>query len=153
MYSAETLTRHLKKQDKNLFAREDGGIIRVLIRGERKETVKASDGIYFSYFVPTEHLILSLTENWSFNGERRNWGIDRVLFRLREIDSHQRDVTRAFDEENEKIKQEKERDFKNHNEAFLHEWRDDIKKTFNDVNTSSMDRSKDPEKRLEKRSF
>lgn len=152
MYSAETLTEHLKKYDKNLFAREERGVIHVLVRGERKQSERLSDTEFISYFVPTEHVVLSLTENWSFSGQRRNWGIDRVLFRIKEIDSHKRDLMKEFEEENEKIKKSKERDFQNHNEAFLHEWRDDIKKQFNDVNTSGMT-AVDSRRKFEKRSL
>lgn len=150
--SPETLTKHLKRYDKKLFARFDNGKMHVLIQGERKMSERLSDTEYISYFVPTEYIVLSLTHNWSYSGEPRNWGIDRVLSRIREIDSHQRDVVKDFDEQNEKVKKSKERDFQNHNEAFLYDWRDDIKKQFNDVNTSGMT-AVDPRRKFEKRSL
>lgn len=153
MYSAETLTRHLKKYDKDLFAREEQGVIHVLIRRKRPVRIKAQEGVYLTYFTDHESQVMSLTENWSARGSRRNWGIDRVMFRLREIDSHQRhNLIEEFEAENERKRLERERTLANHNEAFLYEFRDDIKKAFNDVNTSSMDQV-DPRRKFEKRSF
>lgn len=146
------LNNALKRYDKNLFARQENGIVRVYVKGKKAETCHI-EGVYLTYPVNTEWLVLSLTHNWSYQGQRRNWGVDKVMFRIREIDAHKRDVIREMEEANEKAEKAKERDFQNHTESFLYEWRDDIKKSFNDVNTSLMDKSLDPERKKEKRSF
>lgn len=153
-YSDKTLTRSLKKYDRDLFARFEGGLLHVLIKRKRPVSIKAKDGVYLTYFIDHDSQVMSLTDNWSARGNPRDWGIDRVILRLKEIDSRQREnLIEEFEAENERKKKEKEKDLSNHNEAFLHEFRDDIKKAFSDTNTSLMDKKIDPRRKFEKRSF
>lgn len=140
-------TRHLRRHDRDLYAaRNKSGVICVYRKGWRYEPVLDSDELtlYASVFSP--QYVLALTDTWKTNGAPCEWGVDRLLERVREIDlATNPDLLVRMEKENEKRDESKARDFRNETESMLYESRDAFKKAFNDINTSTL--SKDDARR------
>lgn len=128
---AEVITRHIKKWDRRLSAKYVGeGLIHILFSDAN-----------------VNKLVMSLTDNWSANGQPRLWGIEPILMRLRQIDvsgnqSHLEELRKQREREEESRK----RDMKNKIEDGAREARPLFAKAFNDINTSTLDKTYDKRK-------
>lgn len=141
-------TRIVKKHDIKLFCRENPqmGCIQVLREAYRAERVDFSEvtgieGDTLAYPVSSPYYIMSLTDNWNATGSPAHWGELPLLKRLRDIDGWERDsLANTWEEKNKKQDEKEHKDFCNKTEDFAYEFRDQFKKTFADVNTSSMEK-------------
>lgn len=124
----ESLTKSLSRYDRRLNAKYVGnGLVNILF----------SDSNY-------NQLVFSLTDDWTMDGEPVRWGYMPILERLQRIDMSGRAV--SFDEKRkhrEQVKEDKHRMFKNELDAGLIDKRRDFAKAFNDINTSTLDKTKD----------
>ena len=136
-----TLTKHLKGYESKLFAERDDEtkVIHVMREGTITLGPLHYGEFKFKYTKSSAHYIMSLTDNWTLSGKPREWGIDQVIARLREIDSWNR--ARMFEEMREgreKTSKTQEKDRINKHEAWLRDNKNIFKRAFNDINVSSI---------------
>ncbi len=100
-----------------------------------------NNGAYGVYqrTVSGKHLILPMTENWSWEGRPVDWGIEPVLFKLR-FGSPNRDVGDELISSYKKADEKRERDLHRNTADFLSEHRSTFAKATNDINTSSLEK-------------
>jgi len=147
------LNKALKAHDRDLYAREiETGQVCVFRRSTKwSDPVEFEDG-YLRGLIDEEQLVCSLTNTWGLQGEPVAWGIEPVLAHIKAIDLFNRDdIFEELMKEREAVREAKDRAFRNNTEAFLLDFRDDIKKQFSDVRTCNMDMSKDVRRKWEKR--
>lgn len=125
---AEVLTKYLKRMDRRLYARYEGdGLINILF----------SDAL-------VNRLVMSLTDTWSTDGKPRLWGIEPIFLRLRQIDaSGSESIFEEIRKNREREDASKKRARKAMFEDGVREARPGFAKSFNDYNTSILDKSKD----------
>lgn len=147
---AKTYTSYLRNYDRDLYAsRNRDGVICVYRRGRRFEPVLDSDELTLYATVESPEYLFALTETWKTNAAPRQWGIDRVLERVREIDVFQNpEHLEKIERENSKVDESKSRDFRNQTEAMLLDNKRSLQKAFSDINTSTL--SKDDARRRRK---
>ncbi len=149
-------TRVLKRHDKDLFAkRNQDGVMCVFRKNKRFEPVVVSQGFKLLNLVEGIQFIFSLTENWTLSTKPRQWGIDRVLERIREIDGWENErFFEEMDEHNERVDQSKRREFRNEAEAFFADNRREFAKGVDEIVGCTHTLSKDERrKRLKDRSI
>lgn len=145
------ITSAIKNYDSKLFCkRNTEGKLCVFRDGHTWENHAMDGGHLLRVLRPTPYLILALTDNWSIRGNAVDWGIEPVLARLKKIDGWHNDVVGELEKAYDKDVEATERDMRNKNESFLHDFRGQFAKAFADVNTSTMDK-KDLRKKNEKR--
>lgn len=138
---AERMTKEIKKYDKDLILlRDDHGRLSLWREVNQVEYFDL-DGISFGYSYPKKQLVFHMTNNFSASGKPVEWGLVPVLNRLRAMDLKSRpEWFEEFMNLEEKEAKSKERDFENTVESFMYEFRDSVKKTFSDTNTSLMNK-------------
>lgn len=150
-YELSRVNSIVQEFDKDLIARRNkDGVIQVcqLIRQWDAMDI---DGKTVMYPRDIPSLVFSLTDTWTVNGKAAEWGHEPLYWKLKEISFERRDeMLRDIEQTNQKAQESKQRDLKNHFEAAAYEACDVFKKTFNDINTSSMDKSKDPRRRQDR---
>lgn len=137
MDRASVLTKHLRSHDNKLFAKKHDGVIHVFRRANRYASVAWESGTLVYSYEDRDH-VTSLTDTWGIGGNPVDWGIEPVLQRIKEIDGHNRSVLEEMLEQSDKAREQKERDNKNRNEAFLRDFRKPFQKAFNDFNVAQM---------------
>lgn len=128
LLSLKTLNGHLKAYDSLL---------------EVKETKLGRYDVYrkSQFACKPPHLIFSLTDTWTASGIPRNWGIDVILDRLKAHDLWSRaDFVENYMKSLEKDEEIRDKDRRNNIEAFLYDFAGQFRKTFSDVNTSTMNK-------------
>jgi len=84
-------------------------------------------------------MVMALTDTWGVRGNPVPLGAEVVLNRLKAIDlSRNENIFKDLEIQDEKREESKQRDLSNSIESFLYDYRDQFKKTFNDVNTSNL---------------
>jgi hypothetical protein len=81
-----------------------------------------------------------LTHNWRPQGNPVEWGILPILARLKQSDLWKRDIVSDIEKNEERIAKENDRDRQNKTEDFLYDFHAKFKKTFSDVNVSTMEK-------------
>ena len=137
----EAITKELKRYDPKLFCDElQEGKLAVFRKSNRVESYIMDDGSVLGFYRPAPFMIFCLTHNWLPSGEPVEWGVLPILKRLRDGDLWHRDVAGDIEKNEERIKEANERDLKNQTESFLYDFRDQFKKTFNEVNTANLNK-------------
>jgi hypothetical protein len=135
------LNREFKWFDSDLFAKRDNGKVQVY-RKKFRFLPWEYEGQTLLYQVSTPTLVFSLTDNWSVNGEPAEWGIEPILARLRSIDLiNNPELSEWLFKQYEKSEESKERDFHNFSESFAKYYRRAFANTFNEINTSTMEKN------------
>lgn len=152
----DSYTRALKRYDKDLFAKHNqDGVMCVFRKAKRFEPVVVSESFKFYNLVDGIQFVFSLTENWTLSTKPRQWGIDRVLERIREIDGWEN--ARMFDEmdkANDQVDESSRRALRNETEAFFADNRKEFIKGIDEIAGCTHSLSKDePRKRLKDRSI
>lgn len=144
------LTRELQSHDHDLFCKRDPetGCRHVMRKHNVYRHLVMNDDAVLFYPVSCPQHVLSLTHNWSMNGEPVDWGLVPLMNKIRAIDTHYgSSEIDALPEMYEQAAVAKKRDFSNKTEAFLKEFRPQFAKTFGDVNTANMDKKIDPRRK------
>jgi hypothetical protein len=82
-----SVNRILKAHDKDLFARRDGkGTIHIYRVKPRIESFM-HNGVRYSYSVRGEDYVISLTDNWYYDGSPREWGLEPLQRKILQMDS------------------------------------------------------------------
>jgi hypothetical protein len=89
---------------------------------------------------PSPELILCFTDNWSIRGNRADWGLEPLAYKLREMDGWNRDVYTEFDKQRERLTENKARSRRNEFKALAYDLRRDFAKATNDINTGSLEK-------------
>lgn len=138
----------LKSYDPELFLNKDyKGRLQVMRNGKTYQSHNAGD-FEIQVLTPSPHYIMSLTSDWSPKGEPVDWGLEPLLRRLQEIDDWGSES--SFERmlaQNERKNQLKERAMKGLTEDVAKEWRKDFIKHTGDIICHSMDKTKDPRKK------
>ncbi|MES1988822.1 MAG: hypothetical protein V4440_12500 [Pseudomonadota bacterium] len=97
--------------------------------------------------------IFALTDNWLATGTPRNWGIEFVLQRIKDIDAVANErMFEEMDAHNERVDQSRARSMKNEMEAFWSHERRRFAKATDGILTHSLSKD-EPRKRLKDRSI
>lgn len=135
------LNEELKSLDRDLYAKEELGIVRVYRRHYVYDRYEVGSDLYSLPRKSDQHII-SLTENWSYPAPKRSWGILPVIFRLKEIDQHNRDHLAEVERQNEIAQNASDNARKGMMEDMVRENASVYRRAFADVNTSGMDKRK-----------
>lgn len=144
MTRARRITWELQKKDKDLFCLENEamGYLQILRKSYQTRTVFINEHDVVTYPVMVPQLVLALTHDWTVKGRPVDWGLEPITRKLISIDCWNNVEADALklEEVSEKVDQRKLRNFNNETEAFLKDFRPQFQKTFNDVNTSNLER-------------
>lgn len=138
-----TLTKHLKAHDSELFCKKvalDGPYC-VYRKATQWESFEM-EGSVVHVSRPSMNLCFALTDTWNFKGKPVDWGIEPVIQRAKEThfsrgDQVMKELINSY-EENSKSK---DRALKSKTEDFLKDFRGSFAKTFDDVNTSTLEKN------------
>lgn len=148
MGRAERITLKIRDHDYKLYCKRMEGKLCIFRESQRIESYLLDEGTVIHSVRPAPHFIMALTDNWQMKGQEVDWGIEPIMARLKAMDLWHRDIVSDIEAQEEKFAKASERKMKTDNEAFLYDFRDKFKKTFNDVNTANLSK-----KHKEKRSF
>jgi len=150
----DSYTKALKSYDSELFAgRTKDGVPCVFRRTKRYFPIYEWEGGKLLDLRYDKEFIIALTENWTARGKPRDWGIDRVLNRIQEIDALANE--KLFDEldaQNEKVDESRKRSLRNEMEGFWSHERRRFAKATDGILTHSLSHD-EPKKRLKDRSI
>lgn len=151
----DSYTRVLKRYDKDLFVKHNrDGVMCVFRKHKRYEPVCVDDNFKILNLITDKQYVCALTENWTLSTKPRQWGIDHVLNKIRQMDLQLNEHLLAeLDAHNEKVDESEKRSFRNETEAFFADNRSQFVKTFDENFGLTHSMSKDePRKRLKDRS-
>lgn len=148
------MTRAVKTIDRTLYCKRNPMTEKVYVMKEAKKVksylMEDNSTLHVAY--TDEYQVMALTHNWSVYGESVPWGEVPILERLREIDRHNKaDLVRELELKEEKRRESERRHMRGEAEAFFSDYRREFMKSFSDVNTSNMDKSKDVRRKYDKR--
>jgi hypothetical protein len=146
------VNRLLKGFDKDLkCTRGSDGVYRV-IQLVPSWTLYDIDGTTIAYPQNETHHVFSLTDNWSGRGRPVMWGLEPIFQKLRDISFDRRDqmIEEVFKSQ-EKAQESRDRQAMSKFEDIASETRDIYKKTFSDTLTHSLDMTKDPRRKYERK--
>lgn len=150
----KSYTKALRSYDRELFAsRTKDGVPCVFRRHKRFVSVGDLSGGTLYQLIEGKQFVIALTDNWTARGKPRNWGIDRVLDRIREIDALANErLLEEMDRHNDKVDESKRRSVRNEMEAFWSHERRRFAKATDDILTHSLSKN-ETRKRLKDRSI
>lgn len=142
MGRAERITKTIKHHDALLYCeRSKEGKLCVYRKSNRVESFRLDDEKSVLHFVrPAPHFVFALTHDWKLSGQEVDWGLEPIMARLKAIDLWNRDLAGECIRGEEKRLESLARDRQNNVESFLLDFRRQFQKTFNDVNTSTMEK-------------
>ena len=144
MDRAAQLTRFLKEYDRELYcSKSREGKLCVYRNSVRWENYDMGENTVLRVARSTPHFIMALTHNAQMNGQPVEWGSLRILERLKKNDMQNRDIMAEMEKQYDEEQERQKRNRMNKTEDFMYEFRDTFKKTFNDYNTSTLDKKKD----------
>lgn len=147
-------TKALKSYDSDLYAgRTKDGVPCVFRKSKRFEPVCEWDGVPLLALIEDKQFIIGITDNWLASGAPREWGVDRVVEKVKSIDARANEQLFAeMDAENERQDKSRERSIKNEMEAFWSHERRRFAKATDGILTHSLSKD-EPKKRLKDRSI
>lgn len=141
MGRAERITQEIKLHDRLLYCeRREEGKLCIFREGKRVETYHMDCGSVLHFVRPTPHFVFALTDNWKMDGKPVEWGILPIMNRLRANDLWHRDMASEIITNEENFKRSITRERQNTIESFLLDFRRQFAKTFDGVNTSTMEK-------------
>lgn len=142
------LNHRIKSYDSALYAKRAFRDIICVYRKSYRSYLAYHDEDFKLYdLMLSPQFVFALTDNWKTSGAPRDWGSEVILNRLRLMDAWEdQKILEKMDKENEKLQESRKRDFRNKTEDFLYEKHSQIKKSWNEVNTSTLGKD-DPRKR------
>jgi hypothetical protein len=133
------LTHQLKDYDRSLYVYEnDEGLKMVMRKADRLE---ASDYLQSEDDSSLIHpqMIFPLTDTGDFKGKPVEWGIERIMFKLKAMDLWRNDSWLSERKKRlERIKENEEKERRNHFRDVAAEMRPMFAKATNHINTSTL---------------
>ncbi len=147
-------TKALRSYDRELYVgRTMDGVACVFRRSKRFVPVCELGGVPLSALIEDKQFVFALTENWLATGRPRDWGIDFILNRVREIDAQANErFFEEMDQLNKRVDESRKRSLKNEMEAFWSHERRRFAKATDHILTHSLSKD-EPRKRLKDRSI
>jgi len=136
-WKVSQLTRVLRSYDRHLYAvKLPNGLVQVRRKAERQE--QTAFGLIDAPTMISDHLILSLTDDWKPNGNPVDRGIEPVMEMIRGMDAWHDDsyFGRMLDRRDAE-KNDRDRQQKNHIRAIAADGRKDFAKATNDYVVTS----------------
>jgi len=156
MALVQEITRALKRHDRDLFCRySPAHSCEVVYRTTKRfERVWDAEEFTLSTLKEQYEFVLALTSDWNYSGERRAWGIDQILERVKSMDLAQNE--RWFEEFEERelaLKKSKHRHMENEIEAWAKDSRRAFAKAADDAfgTTVSLDKSEKKRRNRDRR--
>lgn len=147
------VNKTVKRFDRDLFAKRDGGgVVRVYCNQTKYTVYSLEEGV--NLFVPHNepYHVFSLTDTWGYWGNPVRYGLLPLSEKLRHISWENRENLFAELEESEREAQEaKKRGLANLTGDMAREARDVFKDATKDVVFSNIDKKKDIRRKYEKR--
>ena len=145
-------TKFLRRYDKDLFCDHNrNGILCVFRKWKRFEPVCVDDNFKILNLITDKQFVCALTENWTLSTKPRQWGIDHVLTKIRQMDLQANErLFEEMDQQNEKVDESEKRSFRNEAEAFWSDNRRAFAKATDGILTHSLSKD-EPRKRLRDR--
>lgn len=136
-----SINRAIRSYDRHLVAVLENNLISIKRKTHTFDVFHIDDYKILASRPFHQH-VMDLTDNWNANGSPVEWGLEPIVCRLKAIDlasnpTMMEDLKRSYD----KAEETKRRDFKNNVESFLLDFRQQFAKSFNDVNTSTMEKT------------
>ncbi len=126
----KTLTKQLKEHDKDLYAKRMlDGVVLVCRKSRNVFTGQTND-----------QLIFPLTDDFTSKGKPVEWGVEPILAHLKAMDGWNRDVVEDWISSDEKSKEVAAKQRMSKNEDFARDFRRQFARTFDDVNTSTLEK-------------
>lgn len=127
-YRLKLLNRNLKSYDRELFAMTSNSV-------DTEKTCVFRKSRFGPIF------ILALTDNWLAHGTPREWGLDPIMRKVSEMDSH-RDSSMYDDfcKERDRKKESMMQSYRNDIKAAAYDLRKDFARATNDINTSTLEK-------------
>ncbi len=143
------LTQVVKEYDPKLFVKSDEtGKMHLIRKTTRMERI-SFNGQSVLCSRPDYQSIFSLTDNWLSSGTAVDWGIEPIMARIREIDSHRSgEILDRINAAADEVAVEKKREVDRKSDRIAREMLDPIRKDFADYNMSSRIKTKDIEQTL-----
>lgn len=143
MTRVETLTRHVKQIDRDLFCMQSGPCVLLCRKATVWEEFHMEGSRYLcSRSVP--QVIFALTDTFTQRGNPIDLGIEPLIRRIKEIDGYgDFNGVKNVVSDLEKHADYRKKDLSSKFEEMAYETRPMFKKAFADVNTSNMDMKKD----------
>ena len=132
------ITKVVKAHDRELFAKRVRDRI-IVYRHSTKAVPYQFGNVTLVSLESSPKFVLGLTHNWQFNGTPRDWGWEPIRQRLADMDMWANEKFLAeMEAEEEAREKSKKRDVKNNMESFMSDQYSTIKKSWSDINTSSL---------------
>lgn len=149
----DSINRAVKRYDRKLYVDLNTQGIPCVFRRTKLFVPIIDEGEFKLYnLVPSKDYVMALTEDWSPRTKVREWGIDFVLNRLRDIDlAHNKNLIEEIDRKNEEIDKSNRRHLRSEAEAFFSDHREIMKRQFKDINTSTLDKTDHKQKLRDRR--
>lgn len=143
----------MSNYDRELFAKRNREGILVIYRNKKRMLLSYDTGSQHVYELKNSpEYVFALTSNWATTGQRRFWGGEPVLKKLKEIDlAHRADLFLEMEAKEKALEESKERDLKNSNEAWLSDNHGHFKKAFSGIRTANFDKSEKKRRLFEQR--
>lgn len=136
------LTKHLRAHDSELYCRRHpgSGVYCVYRKAVRWEDYLWEGGI-LRFSRPSKNLCFALTDTWQITGKPIDWGIEPVLERAKEThfsrnEERIEELIRSY----QRAEESRARQLSNEAECFLTDFRRQFARTFNDINTSTLEK-------------
>ena len=134
------LTEVVKKYDPKLFVKRGDDQKLHLIRDRIRWNTFYYNDVCYRYSQSDPFQIMSLTDDWSANGQAVDWGIEPLMARIREIDSQRSsEIIDRINLAHELREESKARDFDRMTEDFTKELKTAADIDFKDFNASQYD--------------
>lgn len=94
-FELKKINQALRKYDRDLYAlREPVGVINVFRQGRRIDDSMIPDCLeYLEILRPNPQYLFSLTNNWNLNGTPVEWGLEPIMYKIREMDSWSHEIS------------------------------------------------------------
>lgn len=150
-YELSRAHRLVKRFDKDLIARRNkDGVLQVCQLIRKWDAVEV-EGLTVLYPREDLQLVFNCTDTWTASGKPVSWGLEPLYQKMRQISFDRRDeLLKEIAISEEKSRESKDRALKSKCEAIAIETRDIYKKTFSDVNTATMDKSRDSRRKQDR---
>lgn len=136
---ARVLTRYLREYDNELYAIARYGRIDILRKCIKYDSYDIGTWMLLAPR-PNDHLVMSLTTNWSIDGIPVDWGIEPMLRELGRRDLWKRDYAGDMIKSKERADESMDRTLSNQTEDFWKENRRSWAKNFDTINRSNLSR-------------
>ena len=154
-FSASEITRSLKRYDRDLFCAQSNAGNYLCVYRRSKQFVPVVDEPEVRLLVLSEakQHVLTLTDTWLNTGIRRDWGMDRILEKIKSMDlAHNARLIEEFEAREAQEQASADRHFDNELEAWAKDSRRAFAKATDDILTHSLSKD-EPTKRRKDRSF